>query len=76
MYTLQEEIADFERRNEKRTWKELAVVITLRTATNLFTFLVLVAAAVVIFYSTQFGLENVSRLRNVLDTGNTDSVVL
>lgn len=42
-------------------------MITIRTVTNLFTFLVLVAAAVVIFYSTQFGLENVSQLTSVVD---------
>ena len=56
----QEELANYESRNQTRTAKELAIVIIIRIFTNLFTLLVLAAGAVIIFYATQFGLENVS----------------
>ena len=55
----QEELADYEKRNSRRTTKELVKVILIRCATNLFTILVLAVGSAAIFYAAQFGLNNV-----------------
>ena len=58
--TSQEELADYEERNKRRTSTELAKVIVIRIFTNLFTVLVLLGGGVAIFYAAQLSLTTVS----------------
>ena len=57
---LQEELADINAKEHKRTPKELALVIFIRIWTNVFVFISLIGAAVAIYYSTEYELSLVS----------------
>lgn len=57
---LQEELLDLQAREEKRSWKELFLVIFIRFWTNLFVILTLVGAGAAIYYSAAYELQIVS----------------
>ncbi len=58
---LQEELADINAKEHKRTSKELALVIFIRIWTNVFVFISLIGAGAAIYYSTEFELSLVSK---------------
>lgn len=55
----QEEIADLEKRSQRRDSREWGLVILSRALANAFVFLILFGAAICIFQAAQFGLDNV-----------------
>ena len=57
---LQEELLDLQAREEKRSRKELFLVIFIRFWTNLFVILTLVGAGAAIYYSAAYELQIVS----------------
>ena len=60
---VQEDIANLEKRNQKRDTREIALVILIRTLTNLSVLLILIGAGVAIFMAAQLGLDSVSLLQ-------------
>jgi hypothetical protein len=55
---IEEDIADLEKRSQKRDAKEIALVILIRTLTNLSVFLILIGTGVAIFRAAQLGLDS------------------
>ncbi|CAI7996566.1 hypothetical protein GBAR_LOCUS1899, partial [Geodia barretti] len=51
-------IADLEKRSQKRDTREIALVILIRTLTNLSVLLILIGAGVAIFMAAQLGLDS------------------
>ena len=58
--SVQEDIADLEKRSKKRDLREWALVILSRTLTNLFVLFILIGAGAAIFRAAQLGLSSVS----------------
>ena len=63
---MQEDIADLDKRGQKRDGKEWALVVLTRTVANLFVLLILIGAGVAIFQAAQLGLDSVS----LISSGN------
>ncbi|CAI8052918.1 Transmembrane channel-like protein 7 [Geodia barretti] len=55
---IEEDIADLEKRSQKRDNREIALVILIRTLTNLSVLLILIGAGVAIFMAAQLGLDS------------------
>ena len=58
-FSVQEEIADLDKRSQQRDLREWALVVLSRLLANLFVLLILSATAVAIFYAAQLGLDSV-----------------
>lgn len=63
---MQEDIADLDKRSQRRDGKEWVLVVLTRTVANLFVLLILIGAGVAIFQAAQLGLDSVS----LISSGN------